>query len=189
MDKKIFEIENYKSETADDGAVYITGMANTKGVADAYGDIPVGENVYELTRYKKNPVVLVDHVNSVGNIAGRMVKIKETEQGLEFKLRLMDNPQTDIAKHAVEAYKSGFGSALSIGGIWEYGKVNERKGTRELTKATIHEISLVGIGADGNALTDVPRPKSLESAKESDTADHDALEKLVKGMRNLVRTF
>lgn len=185
IERKLFDIDNIKS-TEDEGAHYITGIANNKGVADAYGDIPEGDNVYELKRYKKNPVVLVDHVNSVANIAGRMVKIKETDKGLEFKLRLMDNPQTDIAKHAVEAFKSGFGTALSIGGIWEYGEVNEKKGTRKLTKATIHEISLVGIGADALALTDVPKPKKLdEDAKESPKADLKALDSLVKGLREL----
>lgn len=185
IEKKVYDIEEFKS-TEDGGAFYVTGIANNKGVADAYGDIPEGDSVYDLSRYKKNPVVLVDHVNSVANIAGRMVKLKETDKGLEFKMRLMDNPQTDIAKHAVEAFKSGFGAALSIGGIWEYGDVNEKKGTRKLTKAILHEISLVGIGADSHALTDVPRPKHLgENAQESHDADHKALKSMVAGLRHI----
>jgi HK97 family phage prohead protease len=185
MDIKLFEIDDIKTEQEEE-KFYITGIANNKGIVDAYGDIPQGDNVYDLKRYKKNPVVLVDHTNSVGNIAGKMVKIKETEKGLEFKMRLMDNPQTDIAKHAVEAFKSGFGNALSIGGVWEYGETNEKKGTRILTKALIHEISLVGIGADSHALTDVPNPKSApEVVKESRNADLKAMEAYVAGMRKI----
>ena len=185
IEKKLFNIEDIKA-TEDDGAFYITGIANNKDIADAYGDIPSGDNVYDLKRYKKNPVVLVDHYNSVGNIAGRMVKIKETEKGLEFRMRLMDNPQTDIAKHAVEAYKTGFGSALSIGGLWEYGDVDPKKGTRKLIKARIHEVSLVGIGADADALTDTDKPKSNpEGARKSQKADLQALARLVKGLREI----
>ncbi len=185
MDTKLFEILDIKASEEEE-KFYITGIANNKNIADAYGDIPKGDNVYDLKRYKKNPVVLVDHNNSVGNIAGKMVKIKETDKGLEFKLRLMDNPQTDIAKHAVEAFKTGFGSALSIGGIWEYGKTNDKNGTRILTKATIHEISLVGIGADAQALTDVPQPKSLsEDASKNLEVDAQALATLIDGLRKI----
>ena len=185
MDNKIFEIDDIKTEQEEE-KFYITGIANNKNIVDAYGDIPKGDDVYDLKRYKKNPVVLVDHTNSVGNIAGKMVKIKETDKGLEFKMRLMDNPQTDIAKHAIEAFKSGFGNALSIGGIWEYGDTNEKNGTRVLTKALIHEISLVGIGADGSALTDIPNPKSLpEDANESQKVDMKAFEELIAGLRKI----
>lgn len=181
---KRFDIDDLKVDNQAEGC-YITGIANNKGKVDAYGDIPTGKNVYDLTRYSKNPVVLADHNNSVGCIVGRMVKIKETDKGLEFKMRLMDNPQTDIAKHAIEAYKNGFGHALSIGGIWEYGKENPDR-TRELIKATIHEISLVGVGADGEALTDVPGAKSSgQEAKEQPSVDLTALMTLSKGLREL----
>jgi len=186
LDYKVINVE-YEAKS-EDGALYISGIANTKDVADAYGDIPTGKRVYDLERYKKNPVVLVDHENSVGAIIGRMVKVQETDKGLEFKMRVMDNPQTDIAKHAVEAIKTGFAKALSIGGKWTYGKDLDN-GQRELTKALIYEISLVGIGADGNALTDVPSPKSFQP-KESLTADQQAekelaIQALVKGMREI----
>jgi len=185
LDNKVFDIDDIKV-AIDDEATYITGIANNKNIADAYGDVPKGDDVYDLKRYKKNPVVLVDHVNSVANIAGRMVKIKETDKGLEFKLRLMDNPQTDIAKHAVEAYKTGFGTALSIGGKWEYGQRNDKNGTQVLTKAFIHEISLVGVGADGHALTDQDRPKTLENSEsESREVDTNTLKSLVKGLRRI----
>lgn len=185
LDNKFFDIDDIEVK-ADDGATYITGIANNKNIADSYGDIPKGENVYDLERYKKNPVVLVDHVNSVANIAGRMVKIKETDKGLEFKLRLMDNPKTDIAAHAVEAYKTGFGTALSIGGKWDYGERNEKNGTQVLTKAYIHEISLVGVGADGHALTDQPTPKSIDTGEsENVKVDTNTLKSLIKGLREI----
>jgi HK97 family phage prohead protease len=189
LNRKAYDIEDFqiKSEKDADGneAVYITGIANTKGVADAYGDIPTGKRVYDLSRYNKNPVVLADHVNSVGNIIGRMVQVKESDIGLEFRMRVMENPQTEIAKHAIGAMKQGYATALSIGGKWTYGKDLDN-GQRELTKALIYEISLVGIGADGLAQTDAPRPKALNAEESHKTADLTALKALVRGMREIV---
>lgn len=192
LENKVYDI-NYeiKSEQSDNGAeaLYISGIANTKGVADAYGDVPTGKRVYDLQRYKKNPLVLVDHVNSVGNIIGRMVKVEETDEGLIFKMRVMENPQTDIARHAVEAIKTGYAAALSIGGKWTYGKDLEpaKDGTpqRELTKALIYEISLVGIGADANAQTSVAKPKAMPEKESIKNADLTPLRDLVKQMRGL----
>lgn len=170
MDKRVLEILEYKSEQTADG-FYVTGYANTKGNEDAYGDIPTnykGRPVYDLSRFKKNPVALVDHENSVGNIFGIFVigqgATEEDAKGLKIKLRLMDNPATDIAKHAVEAYKSGFARAFSICGLWLY---EDKENPKHLTKAIIHEISGVAIGADGQALSSSPKPKML-TMTESD---------------------
>jgi len=162
IEKKTFDIEDLKIEIKkEDGKekIYISGYANTKNKPDAYGDIPIGDNVYDLKRFKANPVLLVDHNNSAGMIAGRFVMTKEDEKGLAFKARLMDleDIHNDIVKHAVSAFIKGFGRALSIGGRWLY----DKKHPKHLTKAIIHEISLVGVGADGNALTDVPPPKKI----------------------------
>ncbi|GBR74600.1 peptidase U35 phage prohead [Candidatus Termititenax aidoneus] len=167
---KIFEIADFKVSGGDNGApVYITGYANTKGHADSYGDIPLnynGQPVYDLSRHSKNPVFLADHYNSVGNIIGAFVypDTHEDEKGLYFKVRLMENPQTDIAKHAVEAYKNGYARALSIGGKWLY---ENPENPNQLTKAYIYEISGVAIPADQDALTNAPSPKQLQSSKAS----------------------
>jgi phage head maturation protease len=168
LDKKLFNLLEYKAEQTQDG-FYISGYANTKGNEDAYGDIPMGSNVYDLSRFKKNPVALVDHENSVGNIFGMFIlgdgATQEDEKGLRIKLRLMDNPQTDIAKHAVEAYKSGFARAFSIGGKWTFGN---KENPKHLTKAFIHEISGVAIGADGHALSSTSKPKSIAEITEDE---------------------
>lgn len=149
--------------------IYLSGYANTKNKADAYGDIPTNfkdQPVYELTRFLQNPVLLINHDNSVDSIAGRFVEIGEDETGLKFKALLMSNPQTDKVKHAIEAYKQGFGVALSIGGKWVF---EDPENPQNLTKAIIHEISLVAVGADGNALTDADRPKGLTKTDGNNT--------------------
>lgn len=190
MQRKNLEIEDFEVKTEGDGAekaTYIYGYANTKGKPDAYGDIPHnldGNPVYDLSsRFKSNPAALVDHTNSVGNIFGVFIVGKnataEDEKGLRIKLRLMDNPQTDIAKHAVEAYKSGFARAFSIGGQWKF---EDPKNKSHLTTAIIHEISGVALGADGSALSTVSKPKSLPEITEAERK-RLVLEELIKEYR------
>ena len=165
-------ITDYKLLT-EDGATYITGYANNKGVEDSYGDIATsinGQPVYNLTkRFQYNPVALVDHGRSVGNIFGAFIlgpgATFEDEKGLHIKLRLMDDPQTEIARHAVAAYKSGVARAFSIGGEWVY---DDPKNKSHLTSAIIYEISGVAIGADPVALSSAPMYKSFDKEAEGE---------------------
>lgn len=162
----------------EDGKVYLTGYANTKGNEDSHGDIPAnyeGKPVYRLERMKTNPVCLVDHRNSSASIAGNFVELSEDEKGLWFKLlfRSLDDIYNPTTKDAVSAYMKGFGRALSIGGRWYYEDENNRN---NLTKAVIFEISLVAIGSDGNALTNADYPKHLK--QKVDPIDLEGLSKM-----------
>lgn len=189
IEHKNFEIDELKTKSTEDG-FYFSGIANNKRKTDSYGDYPdnyEGKNVYDLSRFKKNPVLLADHQNSVGNIIGTFTKIKETDKGLEFEAKLMPNPQTDIAKHAVEAIKGGFARALSIGGMWKY---ENPKNPNQLTSAYLHEISAVAIGADEYALTDIPKPKHLSQddilkqiEEKSSKSNSEELEPLIEAFR------
>tara|TARA_R110000796_G_scaffold132491_3_gene247948 strand:+ start:2610 stop:3230 length:621 start_codon:yes stop_codon:yes gene_type:complete len=185
MDIKQFELIDFKSESTEDGH-YITGYANTKGKKDAYGDIPTsldGAPVYDLSAFKRNPIALVDHQQSVGNIFGAFIigpgATEEDEKGLKIKLRLMDDPQTDIAKHAVSAYKSGFARAFSIGGRWSF---DDKANPTHLTKAVISEISGVAIGADSYALSGASKLKSGSEVTE-EASSQKVIEELVKVYR------
>lgn len=175
MEKKIFNIEDF-SIKKEDGKIYIEGYANTKNKPDRYGDIPKGDNVYDIKEYKKNPVVFIDHYASAAYIAGNMVNLKEDEKGLKFKmlLRQLDDIHNPPVKDAVSAYITGFARALSIGGRWFF---DDEKNPKHLTKAIIHEISIVGVGADPNALANTPKPKKLE-AEAIKEAEADKIAKL-----------
>ncbi len=138
---------------ADGGVVTIKGYANTKGKADRYGDVPtvmpaIRNYVYELSEFRKNPVMLLDHYNSVGAIAGSFKVLQEDEKGLRFEAEFSKSDFPPVA-HARTVYSEGHGKALSIAGRWFF----ENKDAQEqLTYADIFEISLVGVGADPNAL-------------------------------------
>jgi len=159
MQHKQFAINDFKSGKMDDGRVFIEGYANTKNREDRYGDVPTvlskkRNYVYELQEFVKNPVLLLDHNNSTGNIAGSFNPkygghIYEDDIGLKFKAVFSDSDYPPV-KHARTVYNEGHGRALSIGGQWFYEDENNPK---NLTLAKIFEVSLVGVGADSAALT------------------------------------
>lgn len=175
---KTFECQDLKFN--DDELVF-EGYANTKNQPDAYGDIPTnykGEAVYDLSRFSKNPVMFVDHHNSLSMVMGKFTLIQEDERGLFVRLKLMpqEEAHTPEVKHAISAFKTGFGRALSIGGRWHF---EDKENPTHLTKAYIHEISGVGVGADEDALV---RPKSLET-------EESQAQELRKGLEALVATY
>jgi len=190
--KKTFEISDFKVVEEDSGKIYITGYANTKNKPDSYGDIPTnfnGQPVYDLSRFLKNPVFLIDHYASVGNIAGNFVELVEDDVGLRFKLLLMPIEKcfTDSVKHAVSAFKEGFARALSIGGKWFY---DDPQNPSHLTRAYIYEISGVAIPADQDALCYTQRPKSIENGLQlvvKTKAEQVSIEKKLNELNKLIK--
>jgi len=152
LSAKISTISDYKSyEEA--GHLFISGYANTKGNADRYGDIPSvyadkRNFVYDISHFSKNPVMLINHQNSVENVAGSFVEIKEDDRGLFIKGEF-SNSELPLIKHARQIYKEGHAKALSIAGKFHF---EDEKNPHNLTLAEIYEISLVAIPADPNAL-------------------------------------
>lgn len=157
--RKICTVDGIKAVESD-GKFYLSGYANTKDKPDSYGDIPHslnGSPVYDLSRFQKNPVMLVDHCMSVGSIMGTFVELREDQIGLYFRALIMDlsDAYTETVQHAISAYRRGFAKALSIGGIWEF---NDPENRSHLTTAKIFEISGVAVGADENAIV-TPQPQ------------------------------
>ena len=137
----------------ENGLVYIEGYANTKNLADRYGDIPTvlkskRNFVYELTEFKKNPVLLIDHVNQLDHLAGSITEIFEDEKGLYFKALFSASSHPTIA-HARQLYKEGHAKGISIAGRFHYEVASNPS---LLTLAEIYEISLVAIPADPRSL-------------------------------------
>ena len=154
---KLFALTNVKALDKD-GILSLEGYANTKNNADRYGDIPtvflpLRDYVYELEDYHKNPVCLLNHFNSTDSIVGSFNTdlggyIIEDEIGLKFKLIFSKSDFPPVA-HARTVYLEGHGKALSIGGRWYF---EDKDNTSHLTYAEIYETSLVGVGADPDAL-------------------------------------
>ncbi|MCR5504999.1 MAG: HK97 family phage prohead protease [Elusimicrobiaceae bacterium] len=149
---KILPLQN-ASVKQENGLVYIEGYANTKNLADRYGDIPTvlktkRNFVYELSEFKKNPVLLIDHVNQLDHLAGSVTEIFEDEKGLYFKALFSASNHPTIA-HARQLYKEGHAKGISIAGRFHY---EVPSNPSLLTLAEIYEISLVAIPADPRSL-------------------------------------
>lgn len=143
---KNFEVADFKA-VEENGVVKISGYANTKGVADRYGDIPTPYNrsfVYELEEYRRNPVLLLDHEAEIKKLCGQVTDIYEDERGLYFEATLSQSDLPEV-KHARTLIQEGTLKTVSIGGIWLFEDIENPD---HLTLAKIFEISLVAIPAD-----------------------------------------
>jgi len=150
LDVKISTISDLKLKK-ENGKLFLRGYANTKGTADRYGDIPTVFNrdfIYELTQFKKNPVMLINHENKVENIAGSFTKLEEDDKGLYFESEFSQS-DLPLIKHARTVYGEGHAKALSIAGKFLY---EDEDNPKHLTLAKIYEISLVPVPADPNSL-------------------------------------
>lgn len=145
-----FEITDFKAEERADGALEISGYANTKHIADRYGDIPTEFNrsyVYDIVEFLKNPIMLLDHDGEVKNVAGSFAECREDEKGL-FVKGVFTKSDLPIMKHARTLIKEGHLKTFSIGGRWMY---EDLENPNHLTLAKIYEISIVAVPADPNA--------------------------------------
>lgn len=147
---KTFEIADFKAEENKDGVLTISGYANTKHIADRYGDIPTEFNrsyVYDIVEFLKNPIMLLDHEGSIKNVAGSFVEVREDEKGL-FVKGVFTKSDLPVMKHARTLIKEGHLKTFSIGGRWMY---EDLENPNHLTLAKIYEISIVAVPADPNA--------------------------------------
>jgi len=152
-ENKLFDIADLKVSEDTSGNVVVEGYANTKGHPDRYGDIPtvfpaLRNYVYELKNYLKNPVMLIDHDNSIDHIAGSFSVVKEDEKGL-YVLGIFSKSDFPLIKHARTVFLEGHAKAFSIGGRWYH---EDKDNPEHLTYADIMDISICGIGADPDSL-------------------------------------
>lgn len=163
---KIVELADFKAVETD-GVLEISGYANTKNIADRYGDIPTPYNrdyVYDLAEYRKNPIILLNHYADVKNVAGSCVEINEDERGLYIRARLTQS-DLPIMEHARTLIKERHLKTFSIGGRFHY---ENPQNQNQLTLAEIYEISIVAVPADPNALFNPTEEKAaVEEVKET----------------------
>ena len=157
---KILALKEAKINQQDE-FLFIEGYANTKNIADRYGDIPTVYSqkrnyVYDLTEFKQNPVLLIDHVNRLDHLAGSVVELYEDEKGLYFKALFSASKHPTIA-HARQIYKEGHAKGISIAGRFHY---ENPQNPNQLTLAQIYEISLVAIPADPRSLAEPVEEKT-----------------------------
>ena len=183
---KNFELTEVKA-VENDGVVRISGYANNKYISDRYGDVPTPFNreyVYELTEFKKNPILLLNHNSNIGSIAGKVTEIREDVKGLYFEAEFTKSEHIAEILHAKQLVQEGILKTVSIGGIWHYEDEHNRD---HLTLAEIMEISLVAVPADPNALVEEIKPLVQPVTEEPE--DKQAKSNMITSLYNKITAW
>ena len=183
---KNFELIEVKA-TETDGVVRISGYANNKYISDRYGDIPTPFNreyVYELTEFRKNPILLLNHNANIGSIAGKITEIHEDVKGLYFEAEFTKSAHIAEILHAKQLVQEGILKTVSIGGVWHYEDEHNRD---HLTLAEIMEISLVAVPADPNALVEEIKPLPVPAVEQPE--DKQAKSGMIASLYNKITAW
>lgn len=128
--------------------VVIQGLASTfKNVtpADRDGDYVEPDAFAEtIAAFMRNPVMLIDHKNSVREIAGSFAAIQQTALGLEVIGRISNSPEM---RHVRFLAVEGHLKAFSIGGLFYFGPDGH-----SIQRVKLFEISLVAVPANPDTL-------------------------------------
>ena len=162
-DIKKFDTIKDGDRIADYQNVTLKGFLSTfKGTteSDREGDyVEPGAFTQTLEIFRRNPVLLVDHRNSVENIAGSFTAVKETAQGLQVEARLSNAP-TEIMRDVRAKVAEGHIRSLSMGGVFHYNTDG-----RGIFKVDLYEGSLVAIPANPDAVFSVRELTAEEQKK------------------------
>ena len=95
----------------------------------------------------RNPVMLIDHQNSVKEIAGTYTKMYEDKNGLFVEGKISNSPDLKNVRFLVA---EGHLKSMSIGGMFLYGEDG-----KAIEEVNLYEISLVAIPMNPDALFSV----------------------------------
>ena len=154
-DSSLGEIEDYRNVTFEGFASTFASVT----AADRQGDnIVEGAFTRTIAKFMENPVMLIDHENSVHQIAGSYEKLSQTSSGLAVRGRVSDAPRLKDVRFLLA---EGHLRALSIGGMFRYDVDG-----RTILEIELFEISLVAVPANPDALFSV-RKISIDDATKA----------------------
>lgn len=99
-----------------------------------------------IPKFMRNPVLLVNHRNTVEDIAGRFTKMVEDKKGLYVEAELSNSP-ADWVKDVRFKVAEGSLRSMSMGGIFHY-----KEDGRGIFKVSLFEGSLTPVPANQDAL-------------------------------------
>ena len=160
--KALKVIRNEQGAIVDYLDVFFDGYASTFKATtpeDRDGDYVLDTAFRDtLADFRKNPVMLTDHENEVGDIAGSYERIGVDSRGLFVRGKVSNSPNPSMV-HKRFLIVEGHLRTLSIGGFFYY--LTDGKG---IERVRLFEISLVAIPANPDALFNV-RAVTLDDAK------------------------
>lgn len=140
QDKETKQVLDYRDVT-------IKGYLSTFGGTDRDGDtVERGAFSETVKTFMRNPVLLIDHRNSVEYQAGSFENVREDAKGLYVEARL-SNSSSEKMKHVRALVAEGHLKSMSMGGIFYY-----REDGRTIFKVALFEGSLTPVPANPDAL-------------------------------------
>ena len=158
--KKWEEVKDAAGTVIDYRNVTIKGYLSTfrhVTESDRDGDyVERGAFTETIPNFMKNPVLLVNHQNSVKTLGGRFTPVKEDEKGLYVEALLSNSPSEDMRD---VRFKVAEGSlrTLSMGGVFHY-----KEDGRGIFRVMLWEGSLTPVPANPDAVFSV---RSLTDAE------------------------
>lgn len=142
--------------TEDDGAFYITGVANS-GKTDLVGDIITSEALEQIcTQATIHNLHWNHNTEEISDMIGTITDANITEGGVEIRARVFDEYKGQISSYLAQGAKFG----LSVAGTCEY-----EPGSDSLIREwNLTEISLVPIPCDQQTMGTVRVSKSFTDA-------------------------
>lgn len=170
MTEKIFSNAAVKSVDSKSRTVEV--IASTS-VLDRDGEI-LDQNTWQLEHYKQNPVVLWAHDCDELPI-GKCVEIGVVDGALKAVIEFAPESINPKAEQIYQAINAGFIRALSVGfkpHSYEWAMFEDRE-VLKLSQLELHEISVVNVGANQEALV-VLRAKALANKpKQKETMEKE----------------
>jgi len=140
LERKTFEVD---LKHADEGEA--TFIASVFGNVDADGDI-VDRGAFRDTLRRRTPKFVADHRWEVSSKLGRVLRARETDEGLEVTVKFgLHNP---LAQQVYEDFKFDPHQEFSFGFTVPQGGVEWVQGVRHIKKVDLFEVSNVLIGAN-----------------------------------------
>jgi HK97 family phage prohead protease len=141
-------IKDQSNRVVDYADVMIAGYGSTFAhvtAKDRDGDtVMPGAFTETIREFKRNPVMLIDHKNSVENIAGSYTEVVQDDIGLRVVGKVSNAPELSTVRFLI---MEGHLKTLSMGGVFLYGPDGHT-----IEKVYLFEISLVAIPANPDAL-------------------------------------
>jgi len=141
-------IKDQSNRVVDYADVMIAGYGSTFAhvtAKDRDGDtVMPGAFTETIREFKRNPVMLIDHKNSVENIAGSYTEVMQDDVGLRVVGKVSNAPELRTIRFLI---MEGHLKTLSMGGVFLYGPDGHT-----IEKVYLFEISLVAIPANPDAI-------------------------------------
>jgi len=142
-------------------------------------------SAWELTAFKSNPVILLNH-NSYDLPIAKCTKVWKSQGKLKFKVQFPEASVSSLGDSVYKLYKNGYMQATSVGFKPEYKSIvwgDSSKGEPAVTYTNVEllELSLVSIGCNPNALLS---SKGITDAIEAKCIDELEAKELVSQLKD-----